>query len=233
MTEMTTTEVARRLGVTNRRVVDLANVGEVHARKLANDVWLIDSDSVLRYENKHRGHAGRALDAATSWAILWELSGLRATWLPTRTYARVRNRLAHLTVDALSRAVASRTKAHRYRSANVERVLPDVIATGRLAVGSLSGALATELVEDRRRVVGYVPRGAEISTFARKHFMVEDQAGQDVLFENTLPIEYASETMPAGVVAADLAVSVDTRERSAGLAALEEMQRQWLARHAR
>lgn len=229
MVEMTSTEVARRLGVTSRRVHDLVGSNDIHGHRLASGAWLIDSDSVLRYEAKHRGYPGRALDPATSWAILWELSGLPATWLPARTYARVRNRLAHMTADALARAVASRTSATNFRSANIERVLPDIIATGRLA----ADVLATELMSDRRRAIGYVPLGTDVDDFARKHFMVADVAGQDMLFVNTLPVEYAGTAMPPGVVAADLAVSLDTRERSAGLQALEEMQGRWLARHTR
>jgi hypothetical protein len=52
-----------------------------------------------------------------------------------------------------------------------------------------------------------------------------------VLYENTLPIEYDGDEMPVAVVAADLALSTDTRERSAALRALEEMRQRWLAAH--
>jgi len=37
--------------------------------------------------------------------------------------------------------------------------------------------------------------------------------------------------MPAAVVMADLPVSTDTREHSAGLSALEELRQTWLAAH--
>lgn len=75
---------------------------------------------------------------------------------------------------------------------------------------------------------GYV-RSGTTAEYAKSHFMVLQPNGRDVLYENSLPITYDAETMPAAVVAADLAVSTDTRERSAGLAALEEMRQRWLA----
>ena len=37
--------------------------------------------------------------------------------------------------------------------------------------------------------------------------------------------------LPTAVIAADLALSTDTRERSAALRALEEMRQEWLAAH--
>lgn len=56
-----------------------------------------------------------------------------------------------------------------------------------------------------------------------------NSAGQDVLYENTQPIEYGEDVMPVAVVAADLEASADTWESSAGLSALEDLRRAWLA----
>jgi integrase len=51
---------------------------------------------------------GRPMDAATSWGLLWELSGHRADWLPARTLARVRMRLRGWTSETIASAVAGR-----------------------------------------------------------------------------------------------------------------------------
>ena len=59
--------------------------------------------------------------------------------------------------------------------------------------------------------------------------MAASTSGQDVLYENTLPVTYDGEAMPAAVIAADLAISTDTRERSGGLRALDELRNTWLA----
>jgi hypothetical protein len=226
MADMTATELAERLGVTRRRATALLASGAVTGRRLANGMWLADTDSVSRYESAARRGQGRTLDAATAWGLLWELSGLDADWLTPSTRSRIRRRIREAGAEELSRAVASRTIARHYRAANSERAAEGLIRTGRAAIGSLG----TELIEDRRRVSGYARTGTP-DDYAAAHFMVADIAGQDVIFENTLPILYVEDTMPAAVIAADLAVSTDTRERSAGQRALEGLRQSWLAAH--
>ncbi len=224
MVDLTLAQLASRLRVTHRRASDLVASGAVTGRQLSSGAWLVDSDSVARYELRRRG-AGRKLDSGTAWAVLWELSGLRAGWLSESTRARVRRRIRTSEAVDLVTEVAVRTRAHRFRSANSDRVAEDVIATGRLAAAELG----TALIVDDRRIAGYVPAGTDIDEFATAHFMARDEAGHDVLFENTLPVPYSGRAMPAAVIAADLAISTDTRERSAGVSALAELRGTWLA----
>lgn len=226
MADMTASELAERLGVTHRRATDLLASGTVAGRRLANGAWLADADSVTRYETAARRHRGRALDAATSWGLLWELSGLDADWLTPSTQSRVRRRIRQTGAEELARAVAGRATARRYRAANIQRAAEGLITTGRAAAGQLD----SELIDDRRRVSGYV-RSGTVDEYAEAHFMVADSAGQEVIYENTLPIRYDEDAMPAAVIAADLAVSTDTRERSVGLRVIEELRRAWLAAH--
>ncbi len=224
MTDLTATQLAERLGVTRRRALDLLRTDAIAGRQLVNGTWLADSDSVVRYEVSARHGSGRTLDAATAWGLLWELSGLEADWLSASTLARVRRRIRDADASAIVSAVSKRAKEHRFTAANAGRASIGLIRTGRAAVSVLD----TELIEDNRRVSGYVRDGA-VADYARRHFMVPQLNGRDVLYENSLPIKYDSEAMPAAVVAADLAVSTDTRERSAGLQSLEGMKRRWLA----
>lgn len=224
VTELTTTQLAERLGVTRRRALDLLRADEIAGRQLVNGMWLADSDAVARYEVSANRGSGRTLDTATAWGLLWELSGLEADWLSASTRARMRRRIRDSDASAMVSAVSKRTKAHRFTAANVDRASVGLIRTGRAAVRVLD----TDLIEDTRYVCGYVRAGA-VAGYARSHFMVAQSNGRDVLYENSLPIAYGGETMPAAVVAADLAVSMDTRERSAGLQALEEMRQRWLA----
>ncbi|QYM76470.1 hypothetical protein [Leucobacter luti] len=158
--------------------------------------------------------------------LLWELSGLDPDWLSASTRARVRRRIRNSGAEALAAAASKRTRAHRFTAANAERASAGLIRTGRTAVSVLD----TDLIQDSRQVAGYVRSGI-IDDYSKSHFMIPAAVGHDVIFENTLPIDYAGETMPAGVVAADLVMSTDTRERSAGLRALEEMRLRWLAAH--
>lgn len=189
-------------------------------------MWLADSDAVARYEISASPGSGRTLDAATAWGLLWELSGLDADWLSSSTRARVRRRIRDSNASLIASAVSKRTRAHRFTAANAERASVDLISTGRAA----ANVLDAELIEDTRQVSGYI-RSGTIQEYAKAHFMVPQANGRDVLYENSLPIDYEAETMPAAVVAADLATSTDTRERSAAFRALEEMRQRWLAAH--
>lgn len=223
MSDLTATELAGRLGVTRRRAVDLLGSGEIAGRQLANGTWLADSDAVARYEVLGDRGSGRTLDRDTAWGLLWELSGLDADWLSSRTRARVRQRIRESTSEGLVKAVAKRTVAHRYTAANAERAAAELIATGRAAADTLGG----DLISDQRRVSGYVRTGTP-DEYAAAHFMVADISGQDVVYKNTLPVDFNGDVMPSAVVAADLAMSTDTRERSAGLRAIEELRQAWL-----
>jgi len=224
MTELTASELANRLGVTRQRALGLLGSGVIAGRRLASGAWLADSDAVARYEVTARQGSGRSLDRSTAWGLLWELSGLRADWLGETTHARVRRRIRASSAEDLVKAVARRTVAHRYTAANAERAAMGLIATGRAA----ADVLGAELISDRRRVSGYVRSGTP-DEYAASHFMAADISGHDVIYENTLPVDLDGEVMPRAVVAADLATSTDTRERSAGLRAIEEMRQTWLA----
>ncbi|WP_374009613.1 helix-turn-helix domain-containing protein [Leifsonia sp. LS-T14] len=221
MADMTVPQLARLLNVGDRYARTLVEDGTLTARQLPSGEWLIDSDSVARFMIR-RKPAGRGLDTDTAWAILYELSGIRASGLlPPATYARVRKRIRTMTPEAIAVAVSGRTTTQHYRSANAAKAQADLIPTARAA----SDIIATELLADTRRVAGYVPAGTTVAEYARTHFMVPDTAGHDTLYENTAP-GGLTEALPA-VVAADLAVSTDTRERSAGLRALGALRNDW------
>ncbi|MDN4613758.1 hypothetical protein P5G50_04760 [Leifsonia sp. F6_8S_P_1B] len=223
MAEATVAEIAHRLGVSDRRVRMLLEDGAITGRKLSSGDWLADNDSVIRWQHRRKA-SGRNLDQVTAWAILYELSGVRAANLLSRsTFARARTKIRLSNAADLALSVAARTTAHRFRAANAVKAQADLIPTGRAA----SDLIGSDLLADTRRVAGYVPAGTTVAEYARTHFMVEDPTGADVLYENTAPGDGYTEPLPA-VVAADLALSTDTRERSAGLDALEEMKGAWL-----
>lgn len=227
MSELTATELGVRLGVSRRRALGLLADGKIGARRLANGTWLADADAVARYERTAPRHSGRTLSAPAAWAVLWELSGLSVDWLSASTHARVRRRIREMVVADLATAVAARTVGRRFSSANAVKANAELIQTGRAASSTLA-ELGVDLIEDRRRVAGYVRRGTA-AEYAASHFMLAATDGADVLYENTLPVAFDGDVMPSAVVAADLILSLDTRERAAGLRALEELKNRWLA----
>lgn len=223
MADLTASELAERLNVSRRHATDLLTQGVITGRRLSSGMWLANSDSVLRYESGARRGKGRRLDAATAWGVLWELSGLHADWLTASSRSRVRARIRNSNAEQLARAVASRSRAQHFRAANAVKAGADLVTTGRAA----AGVLGVGLMDDERHVCGYVRRG-EIGEYARSHFMTASPDGQDVVYDNTLPVRFDGDVMPAAVIAADLAVSTDTRERSGGLRALEQLRQAWL-----
>ena len=56
--------------------------------------------------------------------------------------------------------------------------------------------------------------GGTVAEYGREHFMVASPVGRAVLYDLTLPIPWNEDAMPATVIAADLATSLNTRERS-------------------
>jgi len=231
MTDLTTSDVARRLGVTTRRALGLVLEGKIGGRQLSSGMWLIDPGSVARYERRAGSGSGRTLSQAASWAVLWELSGLEVTWLSESTHARVKRRIRDSSAEEIARAVATRTTEHRFTAANPESVQAKVMATARAGISALDH-LDLELGEDNRRVSGYL-RAGSLEDFAVENFLLQASDGQDVLYENTLPIQWDADTVPCAVVAADLARSSLSREYSAGVLALGLLREQWLARRSR
>jgi hypothetical protein len=228
MTDLTATELATRLGVTRRRALALLADNKISARRLANGTWLANADAVARFERTAQRGSGRTLSADAAWGLLWELSGLEVGWLSASTHARVRRRIREATGAEIATVVAARTSAHYFAAANAERASANLIQTGRTASEVLA-TLGADLITDRRRVSGYV-RAGTVADYAVSNFMIAMADGSDVLFENTLPFEFAGDIMPSAVVAADLARSTDTRERAAGIQAIEELKKRWLAK---
>lgn len=118
----------------------------------------------------------------------------------------------------IARAVSERTRAHRFDAANTFLAQAGLIATGRVVASTLD----VGLMDDTRDALGYVRRGT-VTEYARERFMVASPAGRTVLYDLTLPIPHNGNSMPAAVIAADLAISVDTRERRGGLQALAQL----------
>ncbi len=222
MAEMSVAVLARQLEVTQRRASQIVASGDIVARRTDSGEWLVDADSADAYQRRRR--STRGLTTNSAWALLFMLAGHRTTWTTASTGARLRRRIRAHNGAELAREVAARTQIHRYRAANWDVFEHELLLTGRSAVE----ALATQLLPDRGRLYGYVPAGVSLEAWAKAHFMVADPGGTVFLFANTIPEVARVESIPASVIAADLAISADARERAAGIEALEGMREQWL-----
>lgn len=224
--EITVADIARMLIVSERHAEALLKDRLIAGRQLRSGVWLTTRESVERYRaTAHRG-SGRALSTSTAWGLLWELSGLRPSWLPASTLARVRQQVATSSPEEIVRATSGRTRAHHYTLSpsfsTSNASWSSLIRTGRPAARHFGVRVSRQL----NYAVGYVRDGL-IAEFAPRQGLFEDYEGKNVLFENTLPVPYSGTAMPDAVVAVDLAVSGGEYERTRGLVAVERLQQAW------
>ncbi len=227
--EITTADVAERLSISERMVRNLVVHGQLSGRQLSDRTWLIDSASLTDYSRRRAG-SGRGWSARTSWALLCALSGATAAGIPERTAARIRQRLRESPADEIARKVAKRTRVHHFDTDDPHALASDMVLTGRSAASELD----TDLVGQTRYVEGYVRSGQTLSELIGKHHLVPSERGNALIHDpaDTQCSQSGRFALPS-VIAADLAVSSDSRERQAGLDSLERMIDQWLARPTR
>lgn len=219
--EISASEVAAILGVSHGHVTQIMRAGLLPARQLPSGDWLTTRSMLGAYDETARRGRGRGLSAAAAWGVLWELSGLRATWLSKGTLSRLRQQLASWSAEDIVRAVSARTRATRFHDAP-DKFASELSLSGRAVAGSLN----VGVISRPSTPVGY-PRWDTVESLARRHRMHADYRGDVVLLENTLPIAYEETQMPPAVIAADLACSTWPAERTRGRAALDDLWDDW------
>ncbi len=223
MTQMTTAVAAERLGVSQRQVQRLIDARELPATRTAGDAWVVDALAVNAMA-RTRPARGRPWSPPTAWAALWRASGLEVDWLDRRTTRRLDDRLASIDAEELVHATRRRAVIRRYRAS--ESFLADldglVIRTGARAMEPSRFGMERDL----GRVDGYCT--SEVATrLARDFHLAEDPRGNATLRVAAAPsaILEGRDVMPVAVIAADLAESLEVRERSAGLRVLGDLLR--------
>jgi hypothetical protein len=220
---MTTADAARVLGVSVRQVRNLVESRELAEVGRVGSILLLDSSAVLRL--KERGsQRGRPWAEETAWAVVEMLDCGHTVRLNAAQRSRLRARLREMDVEEFVRLARRRSQVSRYRASAsfLPRLRKHVALTGAAAVAadrSVADAfgLATG---DRSTVDGYVDRRL-IRDYEDEFFLTPDRHGNVVLrgiASNTASGRIAS----ASAIALDLAESLDTRERSAGLRLLSE-----------
>ena len=149
------------------------------------------------------------------------LSRQPAAGVPTRTAARLRARLAGIEVEELARKLSGRLTPTRWSAINKEDIKNQLLLTS----ASGSHIIDSELAPALTGVEGYVDGSQK--EFIERNLIIPDRHGDIVLF-GSLPLAPQGRYAPDAVIAADLARSIDSRERGAGLAALERLRRAWL-----
>ncbi len=219
-----TKDAALALGISQRQITELLRAGKLGGEQLQDGTWLVFRRALGERRAIHAG-SGRAWSASSSWALLGELSGRATEGLSQSTQARIRRRIRDRSVDEIARKVATRTRVHRYTADSLSRTAADLTLTGASAADVVDRTLTAET----RKVEGYV-RAGDLDDFVRRHLLTLDAEGDVTIYEAPESEVFGRHASNA-TIAADLARSVSTRERSAGLAILENMRQAWLARH--
>ena len=74
MDSVMTKDAALALGISQRQVTDLLRAGKLAGEQLRDGTWLVTPRSINERQSVNAG-AGRTWSAASSWALLGELSG--------------------------------------------------------------------------------------------------------------------------------------------------------------
>jgi excisionase family DNA binding protein len=219
--KVTVEQAASGLGVSRHQVTELIHNGSLSAMRTAGGAFLVNAGSLERLKVIRRGN-GRPLEQGTAWAALWALSGLDVPWLDYHQTRRLSIRLKKTTAQDL-------VWDTRKRTSNLWVQISDSFlgeACKHLVLSGMSAAgdHGFDLVGVSSYLEGYIAQ-EELQGFIKRYHAVEREDA-NVMLHVTLgaPIDLKALTaMPVAVAAADLAASLDARERKAGIRVLEEL----------
>ncbi|KXO90618.1 Uncharacterised protein (plasmid) [Tsukamurella tyrosinosolvens] len=220
MDEFTSTEAADRLGVTPRRVRALLAAGDlIETRRVGGSV-LIDARSVdhLERASASTGRSGRPWTAARAWAAITLLAGGEPDWLSTVQDRRLRAHLPRVDAETLVFKLRRRANVERYAGPTGPSAL--VVPTAGYALRDEHTAALFGLAAGAGDWRGYCASSDREAVIDELDLYASSRPDHTLLVvDDKRWIEAAAGPI---LVAVDLAESSATRERSAGLRALEE-----------
>lgn len=215
-----TSQAAKLLDVSQHEVARLVRAGALNACKIDAGPYVIDAESVQRRMSSTVSK-GRPWDAETAWAALLMLDGIDIPNIGYHKRRRLRLKLADISAEELIALSRKRMRASAYRCSPsfTDEVRREISLSGGASPWVNAMGLATPVADT---IDGYALRPeAEI---ARDFFLLADTTGTCILrtaYDLPEPLR-TLRVMPPIIVAADLALSTDARERRCGLDFLEE-----------
>ncbi|GAA1729792.1 hypothetical protein GCM10009809_26690 [Isoptericola hypogeus] len=206
-------DAAERLGVSPRQVQHLVAQGELTS--LARGV--IDSESIDRFLAVRGQQRTRPWLPETAWGAVAILSGLVASWMGETQRSRLKARMRSMSAADLVERTRERADVVQYagHSSVAERLKQRIVDT--------SVARSRLGLADANMVDGYVDAN-KLDELVRRFGLVRDTSGLITLRTTTFPTGTITRIAAADTVltALDLAGSLDTRERTAGMDALTD-----------
>lgn len=218
MAEVTVKEAARRLKISEQRTREMLRDDELHGRRLDGHAWLVDATSV---QDRARADAGRGRPWAdqTIAAIVSALSN------GGRIDSKSALRLRRTDIDHLWRKIAQGVTVRLFDARKMDIVRDHLSLTGESAIDRIG----EKLVGESAVLHGYL-RDIDVDDLIDGAGLVADGDGNLAIHQlraghtGWIGGEYA----PRALIAADCARAADTRVRSAGLRALDDMRNEWL-----
>lgn len=209
--ELTIAEAASRLGVSTRQAQRLAHSGQLQIVRRIGRTLIVEDTAITQRRHVGAGQ-GRPWKSKTAWAAIELLEHGRTTPVAQRTLFRLKNRLAHLSVEEFTRLASGR--AHTRRMTQTRRqpgALEDtLLLSGRSALRNADTAALFGLAGGESVIVeGYLPRAALTQALTR-FGLVDDAEGEVFLhISDETPVSSRTTT------ALDLIERGTSRERSA------------------
>lgn len=219
----TVAEAAKRLSITDRRVRSLIQSGELQAVHAAPRIALITEESLIRLALREK-RAGRPYSSETAMGALYLLSGESIDWLSVRRRYEIRRLLKETDADAFVRNIRHRADVHEYWANAL--FLDRLSGSGDICrSGGCEGMAEYFELSPSELVEGYVEEN-DLPMLKSRYMLKELAEPKKVRFHvvRGCPIR-GRRVMPVAVCAADLADSIDPRERNAGMGRLAALLR--------
>jgi len=211
-------EAARRLGVSQTRVRQLIDAGDLAADQIGGR-WIVSDESLYRLNSRQRP-GGRPFSPRIAWGVLSEISGVDPHWLTAPERSRIRRRVADRDWLSLAPRLRSRSTVNRLRS---HRSVPaQLVANSRIILGGVSAGFAGVIAAGECE--GYV-REDEFTGIVDRYLLEPSEADANVLLR-VVPLQEwrfqpTQHVASSAVVAFDLLDAGDPRSVEAGLSILD------------
>lgn len=224
MAELSVRETAMRLGISEQRTRQMLREKELTGRQVNGHTWLVDATSVQDRARVEPGR-GRPWSDQTLEAIVTALAR------GSRIDAKSATRLRATEAEQLARKIAQAFAVRRFRTRHQDLVRTHLALTGESAIEHIGGAL----VGQSAAMHGYV-RGIRLDDLIDDAGLVESGDSNVTLYLPRTDLDgdvgwtgEANGYAPKALIAVDCVRSAQTRVRSAGIAALDDMRNRWLA----
>lgn len=208
-------QAARLLGVSDRRVQQMATSGDLTFTARG----LVDRSSLDHHLATRQGTRTRGWATETAWAAVALLCGIEVDWLGTGQKSRLRTSLRGADAKVLVSRARNRARTHRYagHSSTAARLRNELVVVHPVGQLGIAG--------DDGRFEGYVPTDS-LANLVMRHGLVEDTQGDYALRATDFDLNDIAVMAHAGgipvLAALDSAESLDARERGVALEALDQ-----------